>query len=360
MPSELTAMIDFFGKSFRYFSRTALRFVPGVCQRLLPNQTAEQWLEAFQSRVLKIYHRVQTPVVLYHSVEPNDHNPLLTGDIHNITPEILHAQLSFLKKHFSIVPVDEIVERLQSGKNVKGLGAVTFDDGYRSVFEHAAPVLEDTGITATVFLTTSLLQGDVLWRDKIRLLINTDNVSKFLDFASTEFPQLESIRAEFFYKDTKDPTRASTSQIVKSIDAFLAAEKLNCARTADNAYISYDELKTRELKNLYLGNHTHRHFILATLTKDEQWEEITTTERLLQGLGAERSRVFSIPFGGPTSYNTDTLEIVSELGYSGYLRSNGTAPIDAVECYGIQKENSALTVLGRFMPLETRWPWLQF
>jgi peptidoglycan/xylan/chitin deacetylase (PgdA/CDA1 family) len=43
--------------------------------------------------------------------------------------------------------------------------AVTFDDGYRSVYDHALPILEEHGFPATVFVPTELVRGGgpLLW-----------------------------------------------------------------------------------------------------------------------------------------------------------------------------------------------------
>ncbi|WP_091411091.1 polysaccharide deacetylase family protein [Friedmanniella luteola] len=44
-----------------------------------------------------------------------------------------------------------------------GLVGLTFDDGYRDVRTWAAPVLEQCGFTATVFVVSGLLDGENVW-----------------------------------------------------------------------------------------------------------------------------------------------------------------------------------------------------
>jgi peptidoglycan/xylan/chitin deacetylase (PgdA/CDA1 family) len=45
----------------------------------------------------------------------------------------------------------------------EGSFLLTFDDGFLSVYEHAAPVLHDLGWPATVFLVSRLIGGENIW-----------------------------------------------------------------------------------------------------------------------------------------------------------------------------------------------------
>jgi peptidoglycan/xylan/chitin deacetylase (PgdA/CDA1 family) len=61
-------------------------------------------------------------------------------------------QMDWLAAHYDVVPLHELVDRLTRGASLRSLAAVTFDDGYTGVFEHAIPVLDALGIPATVFV----------------------------------------------------------------------------------------------------------------------------------------------------------------------------------------------------------------
>ena len=60
--------------------------------------------------------------------------------------------LGWLAAHYDVVPLHEFVDRLTRGAVLRSLAAVTFDDGYTGVFEHAVPILDALGIPATVFI----------------------------------------------------------------------------------------------------------------------------------------------------------------------------------------------------------------
>ncbi len=81
-------------------------------------------------------------ILLYHSVGD--------GSL-AISKDMFRQQMNWLAERASIVPVNDLI----SENNNHGLqAAVTFDDGYVSLYEHAAPILEELGRVATVYLNT--------------------------------------------------------------------------------------------------------------------------------------------------------------------------------------------------------------
>ena len=72
----------------------------------------------------------------------------------------------FFKANNDVVPLGEIVKRLDAGKPVGGALAITFDDGYLDNFAVAAPILRDLGLPATFFVSTRLIgTSEVPWWD---------------------------------------------------------------------------------------------------------------------------------------------------------------------------------------------------
>lgn len=87
-------------------------------------------------------------VLCYHAVSTNWSAPL------SITPEQLDSQLGFLaSKGFRAVTLSDAIRHRGEGKRV----AITFDDGYRSVYRLAKPILDAHGMLATVFVPTDFV-----------------------------------------------------------------------------------------------------------------------------------------------------------------------------------------------------------
>jgi peptidoglycan/xylan/chitin deacetylase (PgdA/CDA1 family) len=69
---------------------------------------------------------------------------------------MLEAQLDWVGRRFAFVGLEELGEGLER-RDARPVAAVTFDDGYRDVYEHALPLLRRKGIPAAVFLVTDTI-----------------------------------------------------------------------------------------------------------------------------------------------------------------------------------------------------------
>src|SRR5690625_4742092 len=104
-------------------------------------------------------------ILLYHSCyeeTPAD----LNFKLHNVRPSVMYTQLSWYKKHYQIVSLEEWFE----AKKKKGLVAVTFDDAYLSVFNEGLPVLEHLEIPAMESLFGATLEGRTSGGKKLSFL----------------------------------------------------------------------------------------------------------------------------------------------------------------------------------------------
>ena len=89
-------------------------------------------------------------VLCYHAVSDSWPSPLA------VTPDQLERQLSLLVRRGYR---GETFERAVTTRPAFRTLAVTFDDGYRSVFTHARTILERLGLPGTVFVPTDLIGG---------------------------------------------------------------------------------------------------------------------------------------------------------------------------------------------------------
>jgi peptidoglycan/xylan/chitin deacetylase (PgdA/CDA1 family) len=90
-------------------------------------------------------------VLCYHAVSPTWRATF------SVTPDTLERQLSMLvRRGWQGATFSDAVLNPPAGKTL----AVTFDDGFASVFERAEPILTELGLVATVFVPTSFPSGE--------------------------------------------------------------------------------------------------------------------------------------------------------------------------------------------------------
>lgn len=119
------------------------------------------------------FHR-RAFVLMYHRVLPAGADTFSADSI-SVRPETFARQMTFLRRHFRVLSIDELAEHLNSGRDLPPRSCVvTFDDGWRDNFEHALPVLRDQQVPAVVFVATNYIGGDdCFWQERLaRLMFN--------------------------------------------------------------------------------------------------------------------------------------------------------------------------------------------
>jgi peptidoglycan/xylan/chitin deacetylase (PgdA/CDA1 family) len=95
------------------------------------------------------------PVISYHKFTRD------TGDTMTVSAEQFAAQMDYLDREgFNPVSMDTLFDFLDFRGDVPDRAVViTFDDGWRSVYDIAFPILRSHGFTATLFVTTGMISG---------------------------------------------------------------------------------------------------------------------------------------------------------------------------------------------------------
>ncbi|WP_420349327.1 polysaccharide deacetylase family protein [Pelagibius sp.] len=253
-------------------------------------------------------------VVVYHGVfeEPPEE---LRGNLHNVPPEAFAAQISWIDKHFEIVTLDDFM----AADWVAGKAVITFDDAYICVFENAVPLLRARGLPFTVFINGRTLEGRPFWRDKIRCLINHGLVKDFIAFREHYNGLSDSVQASGFYRSSKAPG-VNSRRLDEELDAFVESRKGSLTFDALSHHIARPSDLIAE-EGVTYGNHGYSHYVMSSLDRAEQKEEIERNQALLASLNLPLTRTFAFPFGGARDFTTTTIELLRATGYSGGLYS---------------------------------------
>ncbi|MEK7208979.1 MAG: polysaccharide deacetylase family protein [Patescibacteria group bacterium] len=234
------------------------------------------------------FNHARPLVLLYHGV--TDQPPTAIEKYHgkHIPAENFRRQITWLKQHFTIVPLAEVEALVLAGVSAKKpLAAITFDDGYQNNFRCAFPILRAANVTATFFLTGDFVdRRQPLWPDQLAYLCGDDIVA--------------------YARRRQELKTGSGKKITgKKSELILGA---NCTP------LTWEEIKIMAGAGMSFGAHTLTHPILSRLTESEQAREILESKKLIESkLG--RCPHFAYPNGQPGDWNEATLKILREAGW---------------------------------------------
>ena len=100
---------------------------------------------------------VQGAILTYHSISPEPSSVA-------IHPELFRSQMERLaRSSWKVLTVRELVER--RGEEIPKM-AVTFDDGFADFHRYALPILQELGLTATVYVVAGRVGGCSDWEKR--------------------------------------------------------------------------------------------------------------------------------------------------------------------------------------------------
>jgi peptidoglycan/xylan/chitin deacetylase (PgdA/CDA1 family) len=178
-------------------------------------------------------------ILFYHRVSPE-------RDELGVTPEKFEAQMERLAAlGLRGVDVTTVARGLASGTDLRGVVGLSFDDGYQDVADHAQPVLERLGFTATVFIATGVTDGRsrFTWYERQPPLMSWDTIRE-LDAAGTlrfeahtvTHPNLLQLPDEDARREIAESKAELEQRLGRTVDAFCYPAGLFGPR--ERAYVS--------------------------------------------------------------------------------------------------------------------------
>ncbi len=255
-------------------------------------------------------------ILLYHRVTELESDPQSLS----VSPTHFDAQLSYLKKNFRVLSVDEWQECLISKKRFPSNSVlITFDDGYADNFHYALPILEKHGVQALFYICTGNLNtNQEFWWDELERIILLNK--KFPDYIELDtgkqiLQKNANESVEDFYLRVLPVFRNLAPDIRdRKISEFAKASGNPPPRESHRSLTFMELVSLSKSPSAVIGAHTHRHASLASLEIVEQRKEI---EQSLNILNAELSlcvKHFSYPFGTKVDYNENSIKVCKELG----------------------------------------------
>jgi peptidoglycan/xylan/chitin deacetylase (PgdA/CDA1 family) len=260
-----------------------------------------------------------------------------------VSPRHLAEHLSVLRRLTEPVRVSDLAHAKGRTDAARLSVAITFDDGYDDVVREAMPLLEQSAVAGTVFLTVGALGNpyEFWWDELERVFLQPGVLPKVLEievngvfkrwelgeqsvYPEQEFERYRRWRAwepppglrQQLYRDFYDlllPLRENTRQeLLEKLYTWACMERTR--RPTHRSLSAADVARLARGRLVEMGAHTVTHPVLATLPPDVQAEEITRSRRVLEELSGQPVRSFAYPYGRTSDYSADTVRLVQEAG----------------------------------------------
>jgi len=232
--------------------------------------------------------------------------------------EVFEGQMAFLARAYTVLPLEELVERMRRRALPRNALAITFDDGYRDNLTEAAPILARHGMPATVFVVTGAIgTTEALWFDRLALGFKRTRVTGWrapwnqvmpLESTAQRLAALGGALTHF--------KRMANGQRRQCVEDTLVGLEVGDEGPLKNLMLSWDDVRALMGLGVAIGAHTVHHPILSQLPADEARAEIEGSWAAIRSNCGRAPRAFAYPNGGTTDYSDAVISLVRDVGFS--------------------------------------------
>ena len=277
-----------------------------------------------------------------------------------ISTAMFEKHLDWIGRDFRFVGVDEIGAAIRNGVPFEEpVAAVTFDDGYQDIYEHALPILKRKGIPAAAFVVTDLV-GRTAWQthDKLYHLVAKGfglwddpraQLHGMLDDlglpASAIFRKRVATRTPMMVVSALLPnlSQEDVFRVMQYLEWGVGNGFINVPQT-----LTWPMLKQMRRDGFTIGSHTRSHVSLPMEPADHTAAELEGSKRILEeGLG-ESIDHFAYPGGQFTPAVVDALDRAGyQYAYTACTHQDPRHPALTIERL-LLWEGSSTDADGRF------------
>ena len=280
-------------------------------------------------------------ILIFHRVLPTP--DLLLPDIFDAAR--FDAVCGWLRRWFTVLPLDGAVRRLRDGSLPARAAAITFDDGYADNHDVALPILQRHGLRASFFVSTGYLDGGRMFNDSVIEALRGATVD-VLDLQGTDIGDLGRHPIGSY-----DQRRRLIGELLDRLRPLSFAQRGVFCRQLQQRVGSRDlptdlmmastQVCALHRAGMQIGAHTVLHPILSRLDDADALSEMRGSRETLETLLDAPVRLFAYPNGRPTvDYSARSVELAREAGFDAAVST----------AWGVARQQSDPLQLPRFTP----------
>lgn len=246
--------------------------------------------------------------------------------VFSASPTAFREQVCYLRDHFRVVTLTEV----ESGTALNEPSVlIAFDDGYRDNFDTAYPILKELGVPATFFIPTTFFEKPRLpWWDHTAYVLKQTARDRIV----LDWPMPMSIELTSGHRSELASGGHRAAAIWSVVLLYLASKLDDEARfrahledraevAVDEAalgpelFMTWDQVRLLAQSGMAIGSHSHSHRRMASLSEEQQREELMTSKQILEHELGFEVRSVAYPFGWEGAYNELTKQQARAAGY---------------------------------------------
>lgn len=270
---------------------------------------------------------------MYHYVRDLVHSRY--PDIKGLDTRLFVEQVEYLQKHYNFITMEELIEATYNGHQLPPNAVMlTFDDAYTDHFTNVFPVLEKRKIQGSFFAPVkAITENKILDVNKIHFILASVDDKGYI--VKELYKQLDHYREAYHLEsnehyhtklavlgkyDTAEVTfikkllqtglveELRTLIIDNLFRKFVSSDEVSFSR---ELYLNTEQIECMQRNGMHIGGHGDNHYWLGTLTKQQQYNELSKSLEFIKSIGGDVNNwTMCYPFG---DYNQDTIDILTEL-----------------------------------------------
>jgi len=281
-----------------------------------------------------------------------------------ISSRTFERHLDWIGQRFHFISLEELASTLDHGAGfARPVAAITFDDGYRDVYDNAFPILKRKGIPAAVFVVTGLVDTPhTLTHDRLYALLsrafsqwpeasrNLGSLLRDLGIVPVSIPQLGGSATAPFAATRELLVRLAQSDVYRIVEAL--EDKLSPVGDAlgDFRTLTWEMLAEMSQSGITIGSHTRTHILLTNEDQCRVQQELEQSRQDLETKLGIPIRHFAYPDG---RFSSQAVRAVAAAGYR-YAYTTCCHRDSSYPAHTIPRrifwENSCLDSRGSFSP----------
>jgi peptidoglycan/xylan/chitin deacetylase (PgdA/CDA1 family) len=277
----------------------------------------------------------------------------------NISQKTFRKHLETLADTYDVVTLDRAIEILEGkAQGRRDVAVVTFDDGYRDVYDHAFPVMREMKIPALVYVpsgfagTNRRIAHDRLWSALVRM--EERNLGPVSVGASGRF---ESMLIDA-YEGADTPNKVLENlisnnptpvlyELCVALEERLGLDGGNSPK--DQFPMTWEMLREMAGHGIETGAHTAEHTVLTNQPLDAARREIALCKAVLEKGVGRAVRHFAYCNGW---YSAGVVQALKSEGFVSAVTTEDLPNLPGVDPYALKRkvlwENSSAGILGSY------------